>query len=150
MDGVGHRLILLLLHRADGQLIQAVPHLFSSTPPKHTLGHQDEREAQNTPDPPQQPAREAVQGEGMLHRTGTQVPGQAEDFEDSEGSQSQRQTSHHPRILEGSEGSLQHLDLDLLVPADPFRRPPAGPDRCLAESWTRRLATGEEKKQRCP
>jgi hypothetical protein len=121
-DGVGRRLFLLL-DLADGKLIQAIPHSLSSTPPKHSLGHQDEGETKDPPDPPQQPSRETVQWEGMLHRTGTKVPGQAEEFEDAEDSQAQSQASYHPRILEGPEGSLQHLDLDLLVPNHGLRRP---------------------------
>jgi hypothetical protein len=59
----------------------------------------------------------------MIHRTGTQVPGQTEELEHAEDSQAQRQASHHPRILEGPEGGLQHLDLDFLVPDYPLRRP---------------------------
>jgi len=58
-DGVRRRL-LLLLDRADGELIQAIPHLLSSTPPKDSLGHQDEGETKDPPDPPQQPSRETV------------------------------------------------------------------------------------------
>ncbi len=125
MDGVGGRLILLLplLDRADGKLVQAVPHSLSSTPPKHSLGHQDEGEANDTPDPPEEPSRETVQGEGMIHRTRTQIPGQAEQLEHTEDGKTQGQAGHNPGVLESPQGSPQHLYLHLLVPDDGLRRP---------------------------
>jgi hypothetical protein len=59
----------------------------------------------------------------MIHRTRTQIPGQAEQLEHTEDSQPQCQTSHDPGVLEGPERGLQYLDLDLLVSNNSLRRP---------------------------
>jgi hypothetical protein len=114
-DGVWRRL-LLLLDRADRQLVKLVPHPLGCTPPKHLLGQQHEREPEDAPDSPQEPTTEAVERKAVFHVAGTQVPEEASQLEDRQEGEASRQTHHHPGILQGNEGSFEDGQLYLLVP----------------------------------
>jgi hypothetical protein len=121
-DGVWRRL-LLLLDRADRQLVKLVPHPLGCTPPKHLLGQQHEREPEDAPDSPQEPTTEAVERKAVFHVAGTQVPEEASQLEDRQEGEASRQTHHHPGIFQCNKSSLEDGQLYLLVPHNPLSSP---------------------------
>jgi hypothetical protein len=119
-DGVRRRL-LLLLNRADSQLINLVPHPLGRSPPKHLLSKHHEREPEDAPDPPQEPSTEAVERKAVLHMAGAQVPDEAHNFKNSQERESGSQTHDDPGAGQRHQGGSEHGQLHLLVPHDTLR-----------------------------
>jgi hypothetical protein len=121
-DGVRRRL-LLLLNRADRQLINLVPHPLGRPPPKHLLRQHNKRKPEDSPDATKEPAAEPIQRKTVVDMTRAQVPDEARNFKNSQEREAGSQTHDDPGAGQRHQGGAEHGQLHLLVPHDTLRSP---------------------------